>query len=262
MTWYTNKRIVLTGATSGIGRKLLDRLIEKQALVIAVGRNIEALPSCKQVIPYSCDISTAENVDKLFQFAVSKMGGIDIFFANAGFGYYEVLDKANWEHIDAIFRTNVYSPIYALEKMVELNRKQKFSFVITASEVARTPLAGFSLYTSTKFAIDGFAQTIRYELPVNAHLTVVYPVAMRTAFFPRSSQEATLPIFRQSVDATVRKVLRGVAHNKRFIHPMPLYNLSVWIIRVFPPLGTLALHINSLPFRKWLKNNRTTVAQN
>jgi len=251
--WYKDKKIVLTGATSGLGRELLDRLIEYGATVVAVGRKIESLPAHQRVIPYRCDVSRKENVDSLFEFALEKLSDIDVFFANAGFGYFETLREPDWDHMDNIFRTNVYSPFYSLEKMLSIYPSKEFSFVITASEVARTPLAGFSLYTSSKFAVDGFAQTMKFELPDNAHLTVMYPVAMKTSFFPNSGEGATLPIFQQKVETTSRKMLKGVARGRRFIHPMFLLNISVWFIRVFPPLGRLAFWINNIPFRRWLK---------
>ena len=117
MDWYKNKRIVLTGATSGIGLLLLEKLADQGAYIIAVGRNISALKETSQITPFACDVSDPVNIDRLFNFALSKMGGIDIFFANAGFGYCEQLQSADWEHIDNIVRTNVYSPIYSLEKV-------------------------------------------------------------------------------------------------------------------------------------------------
>ena len=256
MKWYENKRVVLTGATSGIGKELLNRLVLEGATVVAVGRNVEGLPQHERIIPFRCDISRQENIDPLFDFALEQLGRIDLFFANAGFGYCEELNEPDWDHIDSIFRTNVYSPIYSLEKMLSLYKEEEFSFVITASEVARTPMAGFSLYTSTKFAVDGFAQTIQLELPVNAHLSVVYPVAMKTSFFSRSGENAPLPIFRQRVEKTVHVLLKCVARKKKYIHPMPVYNLSVWFIRVFPPIGRLALKLSSKPFKKWIKSKQ------
>lgn len=251
MEWYKNKRIILTGATSGIGRLLLDRLLNSGAIVVAVGRNIDLLPQSDRVYPFQCDVSLPQNVDALFEFAISKLGEIDLFFANAGFGYCERLTKPDWNHIDSIFRTNVYSPIYALEKMMEICGEREFSYVMTVSGVAQTPLAGFSLYTSTKFALDGLVQTMQLELPKNVHLSAVYPVALKTQFFDRSAEGAPLPMFQQTIETTVDAIFKGVARKKKYIRPMPLFNLSVWFIRVFPSFGRWALKMNSSVFKKW-----------
>lgn len=249
MNWYQNKRIVITGATSGIGKLLLLELEERGAFVVAAGRDISRVEASPRVFPYACDISHAGNVDGLFRYATDVMGGIDVFFANAGFGYYERFRAAGWEHIDHIFRTNVYSPLYALGKMMELCGEKEFSYIITCSGVAQTPLAGFSLYTSTKFAIDGFSQAVRLELPRNVHLTTVYPVAMKTGFFPRSGERAVLPIFRQRPETAVKKMLRAIPRHKRYVRPMPLFNLTVWFIRVFPFIGRFGLWVSARKVR-------------
>lgn len=242
MNWYKNKRIVLTGATSGIGEMLLHKLISAGAIVVAVGRNTEKLIETSNLYVFTTDISEKENIDILFDFALSKMGGIDVFFANAGFAYCEKLTSANWERIDKIFRTNVYSPIYSLEKMIEVCGEKEFSYVITASGVAQTPMFSFSIYTATKFAVDGFSQAMQLELPPNVHLTTVYPVAMKTEFFNRSGENAPMPpIFKQKPEVAVNKILKGVSRKKKYIRPMPLFNLTVWLMGVFPFIKSVGL---------------------
>lgn len=254
MDWYKNKRIVLTGATSGIGKLLLEKLASYGAFVVAVGRNISGLKETSHIFPFSCDVSRQENIDRLFHFALDKLGTIDIFFANAGFGYCEQLKKADWNHIDNIFRTNVYSPIYGLEKMIELSGEKEFSYIITSSGVAQTPLAGFSLYTATKFSVDGFSQAMHLELPKHIHLTTVYPVAMKTEFFERSGEGAPLPpIFHQKPEVVVNKILNGVSEQKRYIRPMPLFNFTVWFMNVFPFIRPIGLKWSARGFRKWAK---------
>ena len=79
-----NKRIVITGATSGIGLGLLKLLVEIEGIrVVAAGRKTENLPAGENIFPFKCDVSEQTEVDNLFRFAVEKMGGIDIFVANA-----------------------------------------------------------------------------------------------------------------------------------------------------------------------------------
>ena len=107
------KTIVLTGANSGIGLETLKLLVKGDNKILAVDLRtdrIEELNSDK-VIPMVCDVSTKENVDKIFETAIEKLGSIDIFFANAGFPYYETMDYVDWERVENIFKVNVYSPI-------------------------------------------------------------------------------------------------------------------------------------------------------
>ncbi len=67
-------------------------------------------------MPYTCDISSALNIDRLFVDAKQILGGIDIFIANAGFAYYGEIDKPDWINIEQIYRTNVFSPLYCIGK--------------------------------------------------------------------------------------------------------------------------------------------------
>ncbi|WP_347460416.1 SDR family NAD(P)-dependent oxidoreductase [Clostridium sp. DMHC 10] len=135
------KRIIITGASSGIGLELLKMLSKYDASIIAVGRNVENIPVINsKIIPYKCDVSKKENIDELFDFTLEKMKGIDIFVANAGFAYCEEINKADWNHAEKIFNTNVISPIYSFEKMKELNRGKRYTVAITCSAVSNVPL--------------------------------------------------------------------------------------------------------------------------
>jgi short-subunit dehydrogenase len=119
------KRIVVTGASSGIGSALLRELSLRPVQVTAVGRDETRLrtaigsvsSSQARVLPFTGDLARQSDVDDLFEYAIEMMGGIDLFFANAGFAYWERVQEPDWGRIEAIFETNVFSPIYALEKM-------------------------------------------------------------------------------------------------------------------------------------------------
>ena len=131
------KKIVLTGASSGIGLELLKLLAEYDCQVIAVARTIENVEiNHKNVTKFACDISTPENVDALFDFAGRTFGDIDIFICNAGFAYYEEIEKPDWDHIAQIYKTNVFSTIYSCEKMKALYKDRPFRVVVTASAMS------------------------------------------------------------------------------------------------------------------------------
>jgi short-subunit dehydrogenase len=95
------------------------------------------------------DLRCPENIDRMIKAATEKLGSIDIFVADAGFGYYGKT-KADWPHMEDIFKLNVFSPIYALTKMCEVFPDRPFHFVIIDSGAGRMPLPGYSLYCSTK----------------------------------------------------------------------------------------------------------------
>lgn len=248
------KNIIVTGASSGFGKVLVDRLMEySDTRVLAVARHIEQIPTYdRRVIPFSCDVSDPKEVDRLFDFAFEKLGIIDIFIANAGFGYYEKLQQADWQHITDIFNVNVISPIYALQKMGEQNCNRRKAFVMVASAAALVALPGFSLYSSTKFALNGFADAYKYEQDNNMKLTVVYPVAARTNFFKRSATDAPMPYPTQSVDAVVNSVIKGIKIGRRKMYPSKIFRYGYPILRAFPFTINLFLHRQYKNFCNWM----------
>ena len=90
-----HKNIILTGAASGIGKALLNQLVDFEGIkVIAVDlNNIEN--ASDKIIPFICDLSQQSEVDRLFTFAIAHLQTIDIFIANAGFAYYEIVGNAS-----------------------------------------------------------------------------------------------------------------------------------------------------------------------
>lgn len=230
-----NKRIVITGATSGIGLDLAITIAKlKGVRIVAVGRDIEKIPAIDNIFKFKADVSKQNEMDALFDFSIQKMGGIDIFFANAGFAYYERLGVSSWNHIEDIFSTNVLAPIYSLTKMIETNKKSEFMVVVTNSVIGKLPFPGFSLYTGTKFALDGFNSAMQYEMPENGHLMMVYPVATYTDFFNRSAKESYMPWPRQTVKETTAAVLKGIKRNKKRVYPYPFIKVLLYTMNLFP----------------------------
>ena len=180
---FCDKNVILTGASSGIGKEILNIISGyKNIKIIAVARHIEDIPEKENIYPLAMDISNKDGVDKVFDFARQTIGDVNIFIANAGFAYLEKLNTPNWEHIEDIYNLNVFSPIYALEKLVSLNNGKPIAFACTISGAGLVSLPAYSLYCSTKAALHHFIQTYRYEKPGNIQITAIYPVATRTGF--------------------------------------------------------------------------------
>jgi short-subunit dehydrogenase len=247
------KNIVLTGASSGIGKEILKKLLRYDVNIIAVARNVSKIAPNNKVVPYSCDVSKKEEVDKLFVFAVKQLGSIDIFIANAGFAFCEQLKEANWEHIEEIFSTNVFSPIYSLEKMREINGERKYSVVITCSAVSEIPLPGYTLYCATKHAINGFGRVFQYEAKQNEIISFVYPIATKTNFFANAADKAPVPWPVQEPEKVAESVIKGIEKETRFIYPSKTFIVLRAVNRILPFTGTIYGKIQNAKFYKWVQ---------
>jgi uncharacterized protein len=219
----TGKRIILTGAASGIGLALLKLLIQFECKIVVTDIQREQLEKSIQELPvhsstvfkFIGDISKQETVDELFTFAQTQMEGIDIFIANAGFAYYESLNKADWQRLEKIYQVNVFSPIYSTVKMQELHPVESYTVVLVASAMSYIAIPGYSIYASTKAAIDRFAEGYYFDKPTNAHIMVVYPISTRTKFFNSSGKDVPVAIPSQTPEWVAQKILKGLQNDSK-----------------------------------------------
>ena len=221
-------------------------------------RALAGLAGCPaKLFPCACDLGNPEQVESLFSFALECMGGIDLFFANAGFPYYEKLNQADWGHIEKIFQVNVFSPIYAALKMRQLNAGQTYRVVVTASAMGLLGLPGYALYSSTKATLDRFAECYRYELDDPATLTLVYPIGTRTHFFQAAAEQAApLTWPTQSVEQVANAILKGIAGDQPNIYPSLLFRVFILLDRYLPFLRRIEQWIELKRFERWLARQR------
>lgn len=230
--------IVITGANSGIGLEMLKQLSHDNILV-AADLHTDILDGLSEsngnIRPYQCDISSEEGIDELFCYSVDVLKHIDMFIANAGIVYYEKLGVPDWGHIEHIYRTDVFSPIYSYEKFVPHLNGRKGIFVMTDSAMGIMGYPGFSLYSSGKFALNGFQDSLRYEQPENVQVSVIYPVSTNTNFFRLSDgTEFYKPFPVQSPSSVASKAIKGIGKGKRRIFPCRLFRISMFLFTIFP----------------------------
>ena len=254
-----NKNIVLTGASSGIGLECVKLLMQGRGnRILAVARHTESLSGLgENVIPFACDVSSAEGVDRIFEKAEELFGRIDIFFANAGFPYYEQYESGDWAHIADIYHTNAFSPMYSYIRYLRHLNGREGQLAYTISAMGQMAMPGYALYTSTKFALHGFQQAIRLEMPENLSLTCLYPVATATNFFNVANKKSfDLPFPVQRAEVVAQKMVRGLEKKKKSVSPCGLFNLAKVLMTVFPFVRTVYWRIETAKFRRFLASGK------
>jgi uncharacterized protein len=238
------KRIVLTGAASGIGRAILEALNGLNLSIIAADVNeaqlfevCAALPKTQaRVIPVTADVSSQAGNDALFERAMSGLGGVDVFIANAGFAYFETITEPDWTRLERLYCVNTFAPIYALEQMVALNAGREFKVVWMASAMAHIGLPKYAIYSSSKGALHRFADAYRWQMPDPKALMLVYPIATRTGFFAAASKATPVPTPSQTPEAVARTVLNGIKRDHKEVYPSPLFQVGLWLTLWLPGL--------------------------
>jgi short-subunit dehydrogenase len=254
-----NKNIILTGAASGIGKALLSQLLDfEEVKVIAVDLNFIENTSDK-IIPFVCDLSQQSEVDRLFEFALTQFQTIDIFIANAGFAYYEVIEKPDWQRIEKIFQVNVFSPIYAFQKMKELNIGREYFVLMTSSAMAKLAIPGYSLYGATKAALDRFEDAYRFENQDLGHLSLVYPIATKTNFFNRSTdfsrKDVPVPFPASTPEEVAKAMIEGILENKTHIYPSKLFQICRFFQKLFELMAFPYQYFYAQKLKEWAKIN-------
>jgi short-subunit dehydrogenase len=255
----TNKNIILTGAASGIGRALLEQLATVPCRILAVDLNPAALEEAcaaltgkpAAVTSFVCDLSSRENVDRLFDEAIQSMGRVDLFFANAGFAYYEQIEQPDWEHIEKIYRVNVFNTIYTIEKMESLFADKPYKVVVTASAMAFIAVPGYAIYSSTKAALDRFADAYRWQVKDPRKLVMVYPIGTRTGFFRAAGHNVPEAWPTQTPETVARAILRCVKADRKTVYPSALFSLVMFLDR-FLPMHRLEQSMEQKRLEGWL----------
>ena len=253
-----NKNIVVTGASSGIGKAILEELLKQEGnRILAAARRADKIRGYgENVIPFSCDLSTQEGVDALFAKAEEVFDGhIDLFFCNAGAPYYERFDYEDWDRIRKIFDLNTVAHIYTYSKYLHHLNGREGRLVYTISAMGEMALPGYALYASSKFAMKGFQQAIRDEAPENLQITCVYPVSTKTNFFNVGGggrkMEPPFPV--QAPEKVGKAVVKGVNKLKEHIYPCPVYLPSKYLMNVVPPVKTLYITAQKGKLHRFVK---------
>ncbi len=218
--------VLVTGASRGIGYALVKRLLKEGAHVVACARSMTKTSlSHERLMKIDADVGVADDLDRVFDEAITRHGTVDAFVANAGFAYYERLKNVSQAHVDAIFHVNVHQVVRGTMRMKAMKGDAPFNVMVTSSAIAYVPIPGLALYSATKAALQGFIGSVRHELGRKQVIQAVYPIATDTDFFNRANQPHR-PWPMQSADKVAKAMVRGLKKNKRRVFPLKAFPIG------------------------------------
>ena len=253
----TGKNVVLTGCNSGIGLEVLKLLVKGNNRVLAVDVDDDNLVKFdpEKVIVLKKDVSSAAAVDEIFEKAEAVFDFIDIFYANAGYSYYEEINYCDWDRVQRIFETNVFSPIYTYQKYLRYLNGRPGTLAITISAIGEMAMPGYTVYSASKFAMNGFRQGVMLEKPKNLQLVCLYPVATDTNFFRTSAPiRYKKPFPVQDPAMVARKMVAGIENGKNKVNPCGLFTFAKILMGVAPPVRTVYWNLEKRKFNEFKEN--------
>lgn len=176
------KNILITGATSGIGKTIAEYLTEKGHNVIGTSRKCGSKISKFEFI--SLDVTDGQSVQSAVQSAIEKLSTIDVLINNAGYGLYGALEDTSIQEAKDQLETNYFGVVRMVNALLpHLSNNQK-GLIINISSMAGLigmPFQGH--YSASKFALEGYTEALRMELkPFNIAVCNINPGDFNTTF--------------------------------------------------------------------------------
>ncbi len=185
------KTILVTGASSGIGKAIAIYFVEKGWNVAATMRNPQVekdLQPGESLKLYALDVTNEASISEALKQALQDFGSIDVLVNNAGYGAVGIFEKSTQEEIQKQFDVNVFGVMQMTRAILPYMRERKSGTIINITSVGgRLTFPIYSVYHATKWAVEGFAESLQYELkPFNIRVKNVEPGAIKTDFYTRS----------------------------------------------------------------------------
>ena len=192
------KTILITGASSGIGLATAKRFAREGWNVVATMRSpadvAELAKLGDQVLVTRLDVQDLASIDAAVAAAIAKFGAIDVLVNNAGFGLMGIFESLSREQIRQQFDVNVIGVMDVTRAVLPQMRKQKSGVIINVSSragIIAQPM--ISLYSASKFALEGFSEALSFELAaVGIAVKIIQPSGgiTSTKFGDRTAKEA------------------------------------------------------------------------
>jgi short-subunit dehydrogenase len=168
--YYKDKVVIVTGGSDGIGRALVQQLMEAGAKVATCGRSQDKLYSLQMEFPGQslhtlvADVSRYEDCEKLINSTVQTYGGIDVIINNAGVSMRALVEDLDISVIEKVMNINFYGSVYASKLALPYILQRKGSIVGVSSIAGYRGLPGRSGYSASKFALQGWLEALRTEI--------------------------------------------------------------------------------------------------
>lgn len=155
------KTVLITGCSSGMGKATAEFLAQNDFLVYAGSRTPKKIKSHPNIIALKLDITDPKSVKE----AVKDIDKIDILINNAGYGLVSTVEEMNEEQMLMQYNVNVFGLLRVTKAVIPIMRKEKSGLIINISSfLGRIGLPLLTFYNSSKYAVEGITDSLRYEL--------------------------------------------------------------------------------------------------
>jgi short-subunit dehydrogenase len=248
-----NKVIIITGATSGIGKALAYEFGRNGSSVVITGRRDELLASIEQdlkkmgvpVLAVQGDVSKDEDTVRIIQQTIERFGGIDVLINNAGISMRALFEDVQLEVFRKVMDINFFGTIHCTKHAMPYILQSKGSIVGISSINGKRATPARTAYSASKYAMEGFLEGLRMEvMKRGVHVLSVCPgfttsnirnVALTADGHPQGESPRDESKM-MSAEETATHIYQAVVKRKRDLVLTTQGKLAVWLTKLFPVL--------------------------
>ena len=256
--WFDYKTVILSGASSGIGKGIAERLIKDHGCkVIGIARNEQRLINFKEELGnkgdnftyYIFDVSQEEKWQELAETLEKENIKPDILINNAGIlPKFDKFVNYSLDEIKKAMEINFYSCVYSMQALMPIILKSDCAAIVNvASSAALCSLAGTSVYSASKAALKGFTEAVREEHRDNCYIALICPGFTKTDIFRNQSKSSdkaqkAMDLISTDCDKMVNYIIKGMwKKREKMVLGMDAHFMDIG----YKTLGTACSNISS-----------------
>ncbi len=244
------KTVVITGASSGIGKALAEEYAAKGWNLVLAARREELLSEIKgklkntEILTVKTDVTVESDCEHLIEKAIEKFGRIDVLINNAGISMRALFNEVELDVLRKLMDVNFWGTVYCSKYALPHLLKTKGSLVGVISVGGHIGLPGRTGYSASKFAVRGFLQTVRVEnLQTGLHVLVVAPgftasEIRKSALDAQGGRQGETPRNESgmmSAEECAKHIYNAVRKRKReLVLTFVEGKLTVFLAKIFP----------------------------
>ncbi len=270
MASLSNKVVVITGGSSGIGKALVDDALARGARVAVCARNIEKLkslfPASDNLLCFKADVSKEADCYAFIDEVLKKWGGVDVLINNAGISMRALFEDAHLDVIRELMDINFWGTVYCSKRVLPSILKNKGVIAGISSIAGYRGLPGRTGYAASKFAMQGFLESLRTELlHTGAHVMWVSPGftasnIRNVARIADGSTQAETPLDESKLmtsEECAKHVLDSIEDRKRSVVLSLQGKMAVWLSKLLPSVADKLVYKHFLkepdsPLKKYI----------
>ncbi|PTM59169.1 SDR family NAD(P)-dependent oxidoreductase [Desmospora activa] len=193
----SQRNILITGASSGIGAEIARQLVQKGDFPLLVARDEAKLQQLRQDLgcgaAFTCDVTCTEEVNRLADCIYQRYGGVDVLINNAGYGKFGGSMEVSTTDYVGMIETNYLGAVRMTRALLPQLLQRNGKIINIASIAGLTGIPNLAAYCASKFALIGYSESLQLEFAPRIQVGVLCPGPVQTPFFQGEDPASCFP---------------------------------------------------------------------